>query len=171
MSSNSKIILIDTDVIIHFSKANQLDKIYKIFPYKIVILNKVLNEILNTSLQKKIKQLIKDDKIEKMDFPSDIKIIEEFAQLKSEGLGSGESACMSVARYNDNIIASSNFKDVRPYCERYNIDFYGTMDFLENAYIQKILSLNECENFVRDVVSKGSILPFNSFKKYLKFKK
>jgi hypothetical protein len=44
--------------------------------------------------------------------------------------GDGESACMAVARYNKNILGSSNLRDIKNYCTTHKIDYLTTMDFL-----------------------------------------
>jgi hypothetical protein len=67
-----------------------------------------------------------------MPFPDDFETKKEFARIKSCNplIGDGERACMAVARLNENIVASSNFRDVAPYCTKFNVLFWGTLDIL-----------------------------------------
>lgn len=76
-------ILLDCDVIIHFTKAGQQLLLSKIFPNRFVILDKVKAE-----LDKRKKSIVALDnfiewsKIEVIPFPKDIAIIKEYAKLK-----------------------------------------------------------------------------------------
>lgn len=40
-------------------------------------------------------------------------------------LGDGERACMSMARFGQEVIASSNFRDVAPYCDENGIIYWN----------------------------------------------
>ena len=42
--------------------------------------------------------------------------------------GEGECACMAMARYGQETIASSNFRDVAPYCDANDIEYIGVID-------------------------------------------
>lgn len=54
-------------------------------------------------------------------------------------LGDGERACMSMARFGQEVIASSNFRDVAPYCDENGIEYIGTLDVLTIAMNKGIL--------------------------------
>lgn len=66
---------------------------------------------------------------------------------------------MAVARYNHTIVASSNLKDIRQYCQLHSIDFLTTMDFLCASLRNNLLSVEECDEFIEKVIDCGSKLP------------
>ena len=151
-------ILLDCDVIIHFTKAGQQLLLPKIFPNRFVILDKVKAE-----LDKRKKSMVALDnfiewsKIEVIPFPKDIAIVKEYARLKCN-MGDGEAACMAVAKHTKDYIASSNLKDIKEYCEYFGIIYLTTMDILLEAYRNKILTETECDAFIKEVKEKNSKL-------------
>ncbi len=151
-------ILLDCDVIIHFTKAGQQLLLPKIYPGRFVILDKVKAE-----LDKRKKSIVALDnfiewtKIEVIPFPRDKEIVVEYARLKTT-MGDGEAACMAVAKYTKDYIASSNLKDIKSYCEYFGIVYLTTMDILLEAYKNGVLSEAECDTFIKEVKSKDSKL-------------
>ncbi len=164
-----KKILLDADVIIHFSKGEQLGILNKIFQNKLYILQHVLKEIFTLSLRTEIENLIRFKIIHELEFPSNFEVLKEYAKLKRT-FGSGESACMAYCRYFKDILASSNLSDIKLYCEENNIKYLTTMDFITEAFLKGILNEAECDYFIYNVKSKGSKLPNNTIKKYLEEK-
>ncbi len=163
-------ILIDADVISHFISAEKLNLLPTIFPDNgILLLDKVYDELSRFHKRKPlIDKLISNGNIEMIPFPEDNQEVKkEFTYIKKELFkGEGESACMAVARFNNNIIASSNLKDIRQYCSLHSIDFLATMDFLCAARDRKILSTEACNEFIRRVIKNGSKLPVLDMKLY-----
>jgi rRNA-processing protein FCF1 len=157
MSKKIKIVL-DSDVLIHFSKGNCLSLLPKIFPeYECIILSVVYKEI--SYMQKEIDTNINTfHKFSIVDFPTSRELLKEYAKLTKK-YGKGESACMSYCKYNNDIIGSSNIKDVKDYCENEGITLLTTIDFLYYAYIRKLMTVEECNSFITIVKSKGSKLP------------
>ncbi|MDR0605636.1 MAG: hypothetical protein LBG80_15165 [Bacteroidales bacterium] len=153
-------IIIDTDVLIHFYKADCLSILHTIFPaYEYVILSIILDEEITGKTLKTIYNhlfLLKTIKIEKWN-PSG-EILREYAMLLKK-YGKGESACMAYCKYNHDIIASSNLKDIKDYCDKNSITYITTMDFLYAAFKKFLLTENECNVFISKVIEKGSILP------------
>lgn len=96
-------------------------------------------------------------------------VLKEFAFLKKR-FGIGESACMAYCKYNKDVLASSNLKDIKTYCKNNKIQYLTTMDFINSAYEQKMLDESECDYFIYNVKSKGSILPCNTIKEYRNLK-
>ena len=75
-------IVLDADVIIHFSKGGLLSLLPQIFPeYEYIILDKVYNELssVRTQLDNQIKYL---GNIKKVEFTPTIEILREYASLK-----------------------------------------------------------------------------------------
>ena len=151
-------IVLDADVIIHFSKGSLLSLLPQIFPeYDYIVLDKVYNELASVKSQLD-NQIRFFGNIKKEVFEPTIEIMREYAQLKKT-FGDGESACMAYCRYTANIIGSSNLKDIKNYCTEHKITYLTTLDFLYYAWYRKLLTEDDCKTFINDVVSKGSRLP------------
>ncbi|MDF1571942.1 MAG: hypothetical protein P1P82_10025 [Bacteroidales bacterium] len=161
-----KKIIIDADVIIHFSKADQLGILHTIYPNQIYLLDFVFKEVFMGNLKIQVENMIRFGFLQELEFNDDIKVLREFALLKRK-FGTGESACMAYCRFHDDVLASSNLKDIKKYCEQHKIQYLTTMDFLLTAYDKGILAESECDQFITDVLSKGSKLPYTNIKKYI----
>ena len=165
-------ILLDADVIIHFMKADRILYLPKIYPHRLLLLDIVENELLRyKSMKKYIENLTNRTGIEVITFPDDIEIIKEYSYLTDElGKGEGESACLAVAKQKKYIVASSNLKDIKKYCLENGITYITTMDILVEAWEKGIMSEEECDDFIRIVIDKGSHLPCYSIQEYLQKK-
>ena len=165
-------ILLDSDVVRHFLNGNRIHQLSAIFPNRFVMLDKVKNELCKSkSLVTPVTNFLSMFKIPVLTFPSKLDIIKEYAMLmKVKKLGEGESACMAVARFEKEYIASSNLKDIKAYCAEHGIFYYTTMDLLVEAMSKKIMTEAECDQFINDVKAKGSKLPCNTMAEYLKMK-
>lgn len=156
-SSEPKILL-DADVVIHFIKAGKQLLLPKVFPNRFVMLDKVYNELtVRNSKSLPVNNFLTWCKIPVIPIPVNSEIIREYARLKKE-LGEGEAACMAVARFTKDYIASSNLKDIYKYCNEHGIVYYTTMDLLLELYNQGIMSEPECDQFIYDVKNKDSKL-------------
>ena len=158
--------VLDADVLIHFAKAGRLSMLPEILSeFDHVVLNVVYDEI--KSIQNQLdNQILFLKNISKETFNPTGEMMVEYARLLKT-FGKGESACMAYCRYTHNVIGSSNLKDIREYCEKQQITYLTTLDFLYYAMIRGKMSVEECEQFVKDVLAKGSKLPTVDFGKYL----
>lgn len=149
-------ILLDCDVISHFIINNALNDLPNILsPHQCFVLDYVYDEVAARPMRLAfLEPLIRSGQVKKMDFPEDEKINKEFARIKSKKpiIGDGERACMAVARFNEDIIASSNFRDVAPYCNEYNILYLGTLDILFIATTKKIYDEARCDSFIQNAL-------------------
>ena len=151
-------IVLDADVIIHFSKGERLSMLPMIFPeYEYVVLDKVYNELMSVRNQLD-NQILLLKNITKISFQPKGEMLREYAMLKSR-YGEGESACMSYCRFTSNIIGSSNLRDIKEYCSRHQITYLTTLDFLYYSWSRGLMTGDECKVFVSTVVSNGSRLP------------
>lgn len=166
---NKKIIL-DADVIIHFNKADRLGLLTQIYPNKLCLLKDVFNEVFKGDLKKRIENLLSMKLVVEIDFSSDFKVLAEYAKLKKR-FGPGESACMAYCKFNKDVLASSNLRDIKTYCEENQIQYLTTMDFLNAAYEKELINEADCDFFIYNVISKGSRLPFKTIAEYRKFLK
>ena len=159
-------IILDADVLLHFAKAGRLSILPEILPkYEHVVLSVVYDEIV--SIQNQLdNQILFLKNISKESFNPTGEMLLEYAKLL-QTFGKGESACMAYCRYTHNVIGSSNLKDIREYCEKQQITYLTTIDFLYYGIKRGKLSVEESEQFIKDVVAKGSKLPMADFEKYL----
>ena len=160
-TAKTKIIL-DSDVVIHFIKGEHLCDLPNIFPqYQYVILDIVFknelakNNQTKTQLQNHI-HLLKSISIET--WSPDYEMMKEFSLL-NQRFGIGESACLVYCKYNHDVLASSNLHDIKAYCEKHQITYLTTMDFLYHAIKKKIMTEKECDKFITSVLAGGSKLP------------
>ena len=166
MESN-KLILLDSDVISHFVKGGQILLLPQIFQYKKVILDIVFHELKKRKgYELFTENIIRFKLITEIPFPENFEIQREYAHLL-RFFGKGESACMAFCKFNHQILASSNIRDVWDYCRNNNITLLTTMDFLAEAYKTGILTEQQCNDFIKTVKEKGSKLPVDSIKVYL----
>lgn len=164
-----KIILIDADVLSHFISGGQITLLPKIFSYPIKILDKVYVEIARMPGKKtEVDNLLNFKLIEHIPFQEDNQEIKkEYHYIKNKLFkGDGESACLAVVRYTQNILASSNLKDIASYCKMHQIAYLTTMDFLCQAVKNNQLSETDCDNFIQKVLNAGSRLPVKKWEMY-----
>ena len=118
MSKRTKIVL-DSDVIIHFIKGGQLPMIHTIFPeFQYVIIDTLLDEELRKydstkNYLDKYLNLFKGN-IEVIEWNPNYEMTIELTLLTKK-FGFGESVCMVFCKYNQDVIASSNIKDITEY--------------------------------------------------------
>ena len=159
-------IILDADVLIHFAKAERLSMLPEILPeYEHVVLSAVYDEI--RSIQNQLdNQILFLKNISKETFNPTGEMLVEFARLL-QTFGKGESACMAYCRYTHNVIGSSNLKDIKEYCERQQITYLTTLDFLYYAFVRGKMSAEECGRFIMEVTVKGSKLPMVDITQYM----
>jgi len=161
---NVKIVL-DADVLIHFSKCGMLSLLPEILPeYEYVILSTVYEEIhsIRNQVDNQI-HFMKNIKLEPFN-PSG-EMLKEYALLLKK-YGKGESSCMAYCKFTHNVIGSSNLRDIKEYCSREQITYLTTLDFLYYAFIRRKLSSMECSQFISTVNANGSRLLAVDITKY-----
>lgn len=174
--AKSKVILIDADVISHFIVTGNIMRLHTILsPHSLFVVDNVYKEATNpclgSSRKETIDKWIIDAHIYRIPFPekSD-NVRREFYRLKKDCplLDEGERACVAMARFGKETIASSNFRDIKPYCETNGIEYIGCMDILYIANQRGIMSESECDQFIaRSKLINNARLPSNSIKEYI----
>ena len=160
-------IVLDADVVIHFSKGGRLSMLPTILPnYEYVLLEAVHEELLSdvrTQIDHQI-ALLKNIKL--LPFAPRGEMLREYAMLRSR-FGKGESACMAYCLFTHNVIGSSNLRDIRAYCEEKKIVYLTTIDFLWYAWQYGLMTPAEISSFISEVRAKGSKLPEVEIEKYV----
>ena len=120
MKKDERIILIDADVVSHFISAGEMISIKAIFDIEVYILNKVYDELQKFPKRKlEVDNLLTLGIVKLLPFPEENEQIKkEYTYIKKNLFkGDGEAASLSVARFTNNILASSNLKDIAEYFE------------------------------------------------------
>lgn len=156
-------IVLDADIIIHFAKGEYLSSLPKIFAeYDYIILDKVYEEIKGKTKVQVDNQinLLKNIRIVQFN-PTNIDIRREYATL-IQTLGKGETASMLYCKENKDVVASSNLKDIKDYCNKHKITYITTLDFIYHAaIIRKLITIKEANAFIQAIKDKGSKLPMS----------
>ena len=152
-------IVLDADVIIHFYKGGLLTFLPNILSeYEHIVLSHVRNEILYDIRSALDNQKLLLKNITYVDFAPQKEMAKEYAQLVKR-FGKGESACMAYCKYTNNVVGSSNLRDIKDYCAQNNITYLTTCDFLYYAWRRQKMNIEEINNFISAVKSRGSKLP------------
>ena len=163
-------IVLDADVIIHFIQGDSLSLLLEIFPeYGYIILDVVYNELAKnraTKIQLNNTLNLYNAKFSKINFAPSGQSRQEYARLIST-LGRGESACMVYCRDNQDVLGSSNLRDIKKYCEDNQITYLTTIDFLYYAFVRHKMSATEISEFISQVKAKGSKLPSVEIETYM----
>ena len=160
-------IVLDADVIIHFSKAESLSILPEIFPeYRMVVLSIVSNELKGEVKQQLENMTVLLKTIDTIPFEPQREMRLEYARL-TQRFGKGESACMAYCRYTNNVIGSSNLKDIKDYCQQHKVVYLTTIDFLYYAIKRGKMTIHEAHQFIETVVQKGSRLPMIDLNTYV----
>lgn len=170
MSDKKTKIVLDADVIIHFSKGGLL----KLLPsflsgFQFIVLDVVKREIPCLLLPILVEQISCGNINEEL-FGERSEEKREYSRLSAStglGLGRGESACMVYCRYHHDVVGSSNTRDVTDYCNEYGITFLTTNDFLFYGIRQGMISKNEAYEFIKKVRDMGSFPPIVDFDTYV----
>ena len=162
-------IVLDADVIIHFAKGGRLPDLPRVFPQcEFVVLDIVKKEVLQPTLAQLQNQIAYIRNIKEVVFGGSAEQLREYARLVSkEMLGRGECACMVYCRFNNNVVGSSNLKDITKYCNTHNIKYLTTVDFLYYGIKHGIWTEEEATAFIEVVNNKGSKVPVVDFKEYV----
>lgn len=171
-AGSERIILLDADVVSHFIIGQEAATLSSIFTYPLYLLDKVHAELQRwprPDLLSILSDLLRKKQIQLIPFPEENETIKkEYAWIKSMMFkGDGESACLAVARFQQNILASSNLTDIKHYCERHRIEYLTTMDFLCEALRKGIFDVDRCNMFLYKVRASGSKLPVTNMQDFI----
>lgn len=159
--AKNKVILIDADVISHFIATNRIDMLTVILaPHAVYVVDNVYKEATwhptDSQRKAKVDAWMTRCKVTHIGFPyMNEHIKKEFYRLKKASplLGEGERACLSIARFGHEVVASSNFRDVASYCDAFGIEYIGTLDILAIAIRKGIYTAEDCNCFIADAIN------------------
>ena len=167
MTYKKPAILLDADVLIHLFKADKVTLLNELFEGRLKILDIVLNELQsNPTIRNNLDMILMFSRIETLTF-SNPKMLFEYSKLSSKIDGKGERATLVYCKHNHDIIASSNTKDIAPFCKENGIAFLTTLDILCVAIQKDKLTNVEANNLIQKITSKGSYLCCNKIEYHL----
>lgn len=158
--ARAKVILVDADVVSHFIATGHIYELNDILsPNQLYIVDNVYKEATYHPFDKrrkdKVDEWLAKSKTCRIAFPRQNRnIVNEFFKLKHDNrlLGDGECACMAMARFGQEVIASSNFRDVASYCEANEIEYIGVLDILLIATKKGYWDADQCNKFIMDAI-------------------
>lgn len=163
-------VVLDADVINHFTRGGLLSLLPKILPeYQFIVLNVVKQELPQLILSVLDKVISQEKTITEEIFGATSNEKKEYLRLTATSgprLGRGESACMVYCRYHNDVVGSSNTKDITDYCDEFGITYLTTNDFLYYAIQRGVLNKEEAISFISKVRSMGSYPPIVDFDTY-----
>lgn len=158
-------IVIDTDVLIHFSEVNYLALLPEIFTeYDYIVLSTVYKEFKSAKNTLDNVCLLRKN-ISVIDFNPTADMMREYAILTST-CGRGESACMAYCKFTNNVVGSSNVKDIKEYCYKNKITYLTTLDFLYYAWQRGKLSEKEVDEAIEELINKKHKIPPTKIREY-----
>ncbi|MCH5173951.1 MAG: hypothetical protein J1D85_07080 [Bacteroidales bacterium] len=158
-------ILLDADVVIDFIDGQQLSILPRILPaYDFVILDIVLNQELGKLhttkqyIERQIEWFKSSPKLSILEWKPDKETLQIYSLLLRTK-GKGESACMAYCQTHHDVLASCNLRDTKIYCEEHGITYITFLDLIWYAWQRKVLSEEECNKCIQDVIAAGNNIP------------
>lgn len=158
-------ILLDADVFIHIFKAEKISLLTEMYEGRLYILDVVLNELRNNrTINAYLDMIFKMSGIKEIVFTTkNQKLFMEFLSLKNKIDGAGERASLVYCKYYNDIIASSNTKDIKNFCEEYGMVYLTTLDIFCVAVGKGIISEAEADICIGKITKdRGSHLCCNT---------
>ena len=172
MTKNREVlILLDADVVIHFFKAERLSLLFELYPNRLYMLDVVLKELLdNRTMRDQVENLFTFKHVEEIKFTTSlpVNVFSEYIQLKKSGKGEGESATLIYCKHHAHIIASSNTRDIKDFCETHSVAYLTTLDILCIAVHNEKLTEKEADQLIELILQKNSKLSDSNLFNYRK---
>jgi len=160
------LILLDADVVVHLFKAERISLLNTLFEDRVRMLDIVFGELVkNPTVKDFVENLFTYKQIEQIIFPtsSQPEVLKEYLRLKKEKKGDGESACLAYCKHYQHIIASSNTKDIVPYCKANSIEYLTTLDIFAIAISRGKMTNVEANAHIEQITKdNGSYLCFKT---------
>jgi hypothetical protein len=154
-------IILDADVLIHFTKSEYFHQLPSIYPrYQLAIIDELYKAEIKGDVKNYVDKYrsVFGGRIEMLEWKPDYEMMMDFSVLQSR-MGYGESMCLAYCKHHHDVIASSNITEITGYCDTNGIQYITTMDFLYEAFVRQIMTEDECNEFIQNVIAKGSKLP------------
>jgi hypothetical protein len=120
------------------------------------MLDVVLDELNgNRTIRDNLYNILTFSGIKELVFPttSNPKLFQEFLSLKKSIQGDGERASLLYCKHHSDIIASSNTKDIKPFCEENNMAYLTTLDIFCVSIAKSILTDTEVNQLIKKITA------------------
>ena len=172
MTQSEKIlILLDADVVIHLFKAERISLLNELYSGRLRMLDVRHYELLNKrTVNKIIENLFLFKQVKEIILPtiSNPPLFQEYVKLKYEIKGDGERASLLYCKYFRQIIASSNTRDIVPFCETNSIAYLTTLDIFAVAVDRGKMSIKEVDACINLIINQKSYLCCHSLEEHIK---
>jgi predicted nucleic acid-binding protein len=173
---SQKAVYFDTDCMSSFLWTNETNLLVQLFSGRMYLPKEVEKELsyprLPPYFSSSIARLIKSrDLFVVLAFDVNSDEYGFYLQLTQNGaksIGPGEAAALVLARYNNGVIASNNFKDVSSYVREFNLEHLTTGRILKDAHTKGLKSMSDCEMIWKTLIKRKRKLPTKTFVEFLK---
>lgn len=172
MSKPKVLILLDADVVIHLFKCDKISLLTELYKGRLRMLDIVFSELCgNSTIRDHVENLFTFKLVELIQFPttSNPSLLKEYLQLANSIGGKGERSSLLYCKHYHHVIASSNTKDIRPFCEAHSIAYLTTLDLLTIAMRKELLTKEVANECINKIITKGSYLLSNTIEDYSKY--
>ncbi len=162
MTKEDSPVFIDTDCISSFLWVNDINVLEALYGGRIIIPEPVYSELSKPRvphLKERTDDLIDKGSayIGEIEFGSESHEL-YLSLLKGEKgqvrIGRGEASGIALAKVNNGILASNNFKDVSYYVKKYGLEHTSTPDILVEALKEKIITETEGDEIWAKMLAK-----------------
>ncbi|MCR5478953.1 MAG: hypothetical protein K6F27_03720 [Ruminococcus sp.] len=167
----------DTDCLAAFLWVNNQNIIAQLYGNRIIIPKQTYNELAYPTtphLKQRVDALINSGAAQIVDMSVDSKEYELFIKMTTNPddgykiIGDGEAASIALAKENNGILASNNFKDISYYVQKYSLAHVTTGDILVEALNKGIITEQQGNQIWFDMLSKRRKLGASSFSEYIR---
>lgn len=164
----------DTDCLSSFLLANQEHILIELFTKRIVVPSFVYEETMHKKeLFAKIVELENEGHLIKRDIKYGTPEYKTYLYLTKSNkndmlIGKGEASAIAMAKHNNGILASNNFKDIAKYIDEYNLKYTCTGDILIEAMNKSLIDEKQGNKIWKTMLDNGRYLPTKTFSLYLK---
>lgn len=150
-----------------------------LYPNRIIIPTQVYNEINKPRIQhlrQRIDQLINNGNARILDMnitSPEYALYQDLTTTSPSNLkaiGSGEAACIALAKEKSGIIASNNLRDINQYIKKYDLIHKTTGDILVEALNKGLITENQGNEIRSEMLKKRRKIGARSFSEYLQTK-
>lgn len=172
----TKKIFIDTDCISAFLWVKNESLLSKLYPDRIVMPKPVYDEIDRPQLawmKQRIDKMISDGHLKVYDLKSNTEEFDLYYKMTQNPkfphkvIGDGEASSIALAKVQNGIVASNNFKDILSYIKEYELENITTGDILVEAYKRGLIDENQGNAIWSSMLNKRRKIGANSFTEYL----
>lgn len=171
----TKLIFFDTDCLSSFLLVNRRFLLTNMYKGRIIVPVATYNEIFSKPpflfLISEFKKFVIEAEVEIRDINNDTeesKLYFELTQNSPFTIGKGEAAAIVLARQLNGILASNNYADVSRFVKKFNLDHISTDLILMEALQRELIDEKIGNSIWRDILTRGTKLPTESFSDFLK---